>query len=467
MDVDFQQARQHTVDMEEVALSRYDVSQWRAAAVEWCVPLSERVGCLPSNLVAAQVAARKRRSIMPMLVAPDIPFLRLPPRRLSLLSFHSLPAHLTASTASQYCPHSSHVVNLPPRLTQAVPCDKSPWTVLLVPTQSPVLLRLFRQLLHTLREFPAWDLSTESYADISYSPYCDFVRVRLADQVLQVHRFVIEKSEHLRNAISAQNEVDLSDVKGVTGHVLVDYLYTRTLNGTKDLPVADVLPIIFDVYSVAKRFQMDDLRQTTQTAIEGHTTVMVPSEALASIKKACPLPDASDTWLRDYSKTLLKTAYNDVASFLASDIMADENAEGTISITEMLLRAMISLTKDEEGRIAEGHLTAMTQAKDDAEQARIEGLIYGKNSLEKKKRLKKKLLKKDQMRYDELLQEIALVETSTKSKPPLLEERPEGVEYCDTNHPAESKGYDFWQQFGTKRAARSISPEDPEDPWLT
>lgn len=225
--------------------------------------------------------------------------------------------------------------------------------------------------------------------DIGNSPYCNFVAIRFSDQVLQVHRFILEKSESLCDAVSARNEVDLSNISGVTGHILVNYLYTGTLDGIKDIPTIDVLPVIFDVYSTAKRFQMDGLRRTTQTEIESHTSGMSPADALTAIKKACPLPDVTDVWLRDYSKTLLAAAFDDVTSFLDSDIMAEENAESNISITEMLLRAILSSAKEKK----EAQRAA-------AEQAAIES-TWGEERLklrDEKLALEAKLARKGKLR---------------------------------------------------------------------
>jgi len=280
--------------------------------------------------------------------------------------------------------------------------------------------------------------------------------------VLQIHRFVLEKSEHLVAAPSVQNEVDLSSISGMTGHVLVGYLYTGTLEGTKDLPVADVLPAIFGVYAAAKRFRMSDLRQATQTEIESHTSSMNPSEAITAIKKACPLPDVADTWLRNHSKTLLDAAFDDVTSFLASDIMADEHAESTISITEMLLRAMICSAKEKTERELKRQ-----QAAGRKEQARIKGLCEDRDRLERKEKSKKKKNKLtwlDQVRLGALRAELALIEESDQKEPAEnneeLEESPESEEpgeglYANVEElSADEQDDDFWR-----------STRKPESGW--
>lgn len=194
------------------------------------------------------------------------------------------------------------------------------------------------------------------------------------------------------------NALDMPDVSGETGHVIVHYLYTEKYDGVESSFGSDALRRSFEVYAAATKYQIPDLREKAQEAIEANTDDLNAAEALAALKHACPLPDPRDVWLHEYTKTLVNAAYADVSSFLASDIMAPENAESTMSITEMILRAVIRSAKERELSLAE-----VEKANQDVFNAELAEV----NQLEAKKESRGgKLLKKDQARLSELIERL-------------------------------------------------------------
>ncbi|KAH7041227.1 uncharacterized protein B0I36DRAFT_312401 [Microdochium trichocladiopsis] len=194
----------------------------------------------------------------------------------------------------------------------------------------------------------------EAPSPVKMSPYSDVVTLYFADQVLVVHRFVLEKAPKLHDMVSTRTQHRISDISGAAGHILINYLYKGLY---EMLPLLEydrttaerrinMLQCSFEVYEAARKYQIHDLAKEATIDIEGRTGDLEPSEVLAVLKQACPLPDTSDVWLRGYMRTLLDIAYTSIEAFLASDIMAPENCERTISITEMLLRTMISSTNE-------------------------------------------------------------------------------------------------------------------------
>ncbi|KAH7016221.1 uncharacterized protein B0I36DRAFT_368806 [Microdochium trichocladiopsis] len=188
------------------------------------------------------------------------------------------------------------------------------------------------------------------------SPYSDMIALRCTDGVLFVHRFKLETMPKLHSLVSPHHELNILGVSAAAGHVLVNFLYkgyydvalswnAGRVTKTRD---AELLRCSFDVYATARQYDIDSLAILAQDDIESRTVHLEPAEALAAVKKACPLPDTKDEWLRNYTKTLLNAAYPSIEAFLTSTIMAADHAEETMSITEMLLRTVISSTMERE-----------------------------------------------------------------------------------------------------------------------
>lgn len=171
--------------------------------------------------------------------------------------------------------------------------------------------------------------------------------------MLYIHRYLVDKFPELRSAASTTTSFKLLDVSGETGHVIVHYLYTKKYDSIVAAPGSDALRRSFEVYAAATKFQLDGLRKKVQEAIEAQTSGIDAAEALALLKMTYPLPDSDDVWLRAYTETLANVAYTDVSSFLASDFMAPQNTEAKISVTEMILRAVMARAKERELRAIE------------------------------------------------------------------------------------------------------------------
>ncbi|KAJ1323064.1 BTB/POZ domain-containing protein 3/6 [Microdochium nivale] len=238
------------------------------------------------------------------------------------------------------------------------------------------------------------------------SPYAKIVALRFADQVLHIHKFLLAKSGRLSVAASTQDEINMTDVSGATGHVLVHYLYTGDYNtnaSTKSVSGAELLRSSLETYAVAKKYQLSDLSYQTQHDIESRSVDLDPSKALAIVKKTCPLPDAGDLWFRDYTKALLARTYTDVAAFLSSDLMATDAAESTMSITEMLLRAVISSVQEKEKE--RHHIEPDAQERSRRE--KMVALNAERDALEARKIKKGKLTRRFAQRLEMIKAELA------------------------------------------------------------
>ncbi|KAH7016269.1 uncharacterized protein B0I36DRAFT_396406 [Microdochium trichocladiopsis] len=165
-------------------------------------------------------------------------------------------------------------------------------------------------------------------------------------QEFYLHRLELKTVPKLHSLVSANNEINMPGVSAAVGHVLVNFLYKAFYDvpalcedghDTKERD-AEWLRCSFDVHATARQYGIDSLVTLAQNDIDSRAGRLEPSEALAAVKKACPLPDTKDEWLRNYTRTLLNVTYPSVEAFLTSTIMEPAHAEETMSITEMLLR---------------------------------------------------------------------------------------------------------------------------------
>ncbi|KAJ1323161.1 inhibitor of Bruton tyrosine kinase [Microdochium nivale] len=257
------------------------------------------------------------------------------------------------------------------------------------------------------------------------SPYAAVVALRFADQVLPVHKFVLANCAKLSALVSAEDDINLLDISGVTGHVVVHYLYTRSYTRPVEpdtVSDAEALRRSFEIYATTKKYQLGDVHERVKADINSQSAHLEPSEVLSIVKKACPFPDAGDLWLRDYTKALLGRTYTDVASFLASDLMATNAAESTMSITEMLLRAFMSSVEESEMK--------KQQAKERETLNKTmgvmgEALCAERDALEEKLSIKGKLGKIDRARFAEIKEKIAALMYRDKFEPAENTDEPE------------------------------------------
>ena len=239
-----------------------------------------------------------------------------------------------------------------------------------------------------------------------HRPFASIVAIRFADQTLHIHEFLLDASPTLRDLISPEKEIDMSSMSGAAGHILLTYLYKGHFDlavqyGSKDSIETGALRRSFEVYAAAKKYQLGPLCETMQASIDEMTATLDSPKALMVFKEACPYPDARDGWLRDYTKSLLNETYPDVATFLASDIMAEENAECIVSATEMLLRSMIRSVREKE-----------VKAKQEAEDREVADklktdLLGEREALDEKRARKGKLSKTDRARYEAITIQLA------------------------------------------------------------
>lgn len=197
---------------------------------------------------------------------------------------------------------------------------------------------------------------------------------------------------------TSRSEIDMSEFSSATGHALAHFLYTGQYGGASDSSSArgtDALRSTFEVYAAASKYQLNGLREKAQEAIETTNTDEVkPTEVLTVIKETYPLPNVGDVWLRAYTKGLLDASFTDVASFMASDLMAADHAESTMSITEMLLRAVINSEKER---------------REQAERDRIAAELAEKEAREREEREAKEAIEREEReREAAALEEIRL-----------------------------------------------------------
>lgn len=236
------------------------------------------------------------------------------------------------------------------------------------------------------------------------------VALHCADETLFVHRFILETVPKLHSLASIHHGLNMSGLSAAAGHVLVNFLYkgfygvSPSLDNGRVTKARDteLLRCSFDVYATARQYDIDSLAILAQDDIERRTDHLEPAEALVAVKKACPLPDTKDEWLRNYTKTLLTATYPSVEAFLTSTIMATDHAEKTMSITEMMLRTVISSVMERELEEKKEQETAEADARA-AEEAEFE-------ELKAKLARKGKLFRVERARLEQLACKVAVYE---------------------------------------------------------
>ncbi|KAI0595555.1 hypothetical protein F4775DRAFT_595163 [Biscogniauxia sp. FL1348] len=165
---------------------------------------------------------------------------------------------------------------------------------------------------------------------------------------LRIHEAFVKKAPKLyalRN--SSDNSTSLKDIPGNCGHVLVHYLSTdryQSLKPYAKIP-GDRHIIEFEtsvrVYSIAMAFEILDLGILCQSEIErlGHN--LHAEQALKIINNVYPTLTASDIWLQNYLKSLVKELMDSPPSALLS--MLSEQPSQAPSIDRFLLKATIEL----------------------------------------------------------------------------------------------------------------------------
>ncbi|KXJ86616.1 hypothetical protein Micbo1qcDRAFT_236898 [Microdochium bolleyi] len=259
-------------------------------------------------------------------------------------------------------------------------------------------------------------LTRPAMPSVNPSRYSSIVGLRFADQVLHVHHFLLDKAPKLRVLVSTNKDVAIPDTLAIPV-------------GASNL---DELRSHFEVYAAATKYQLVGLQKAVQQAIDNQTANLEPSVALAIVKKTCPQPDVADLWLRDYAKALLDATFSDVTSFLNSDLMTADAGESTISITELLLRAVLSSLKAKEERRAEEELPQEQLAEEEpprdllaeewlSQERLVEEELPQEPSVKKRRSRKRQELLEKQLALPQLAEEQLAEEPPAEE--PLAEQR--------------------------------------------
>ncbi|KAI0180918.1 hypothetical protein GGR52DRAFT_10842 [Hypoxylon sp. FL1284] len=156
------------------------------------------------------------------------------------------------------------------------------------------------------------------------SPYNDELnnhKLKFQDNVvLTVHAAVVSQypflSEHIlanRANIYLVRECYFEDVPGVAGHTLVHYLYSHAYQCLKpDQYLSPDEKAVFEirtsmqVYQLAQQFKITGLEELARDEMRRLGSSVSMAQLLDALANTYRFPEATDTWLRDYFKSLLE-----------------------------------------------------------------------------------------------------------------------------------------------------------------
>jgi hypothetical protein len=175
--------------------------------------------------------------------------------------------------------------------------------------------------------------STKANLIICHSPYSSQIITlhvgRPGQKKLQyyVQRDLLKHST-LFSATSHMFAIDLNDVDGNIGHILVHFLYTGTYQALNDTDVSKpsgnaVFRTAVSTYLLAEAYTIPGLQQLAKDGIESLGTNMNIFAIMEAIGDGLsPLPN-SKSWFYEYVKTKAKTAFDEDYTIFEKDAFLD------------------------------------------------------------------------------------------------------------------------------------------------
>lgn len=151
------------------------------------------------------------------------------------------------------------------------------------------------------------------------------------------HAFTVHRAFLLRSPKIAllcgpsTDSIPLGDISASAGHALVRYLYTNeleilNLGGPVSVPCNPgpdlaALKTAFEVYSLARTYELDGLEQLARSHIEAVTSAaeVDPFALIDVVKEAYPRPvgdSDDDAWFPHYIRSRIKAAFRNPSSLL-------------------------------------------------------------------------------------------------------------------------------------------------------
>ncbi|KAK4097887.1 hypothetical protein N658DRAFT_510033 [Parathielavia hyrcaniae] len=143
-----------------------------------------------------------------------------------------------------------------------------------------------------------------------------------ARNLLKVHRCILLREVKPSERVDLTSTyVDLTGHSAVAGHALVHYLYHKELELPRwndddddgEPPTAASLQANLEVYTLARRLELEDLQNQVRPAIEWGSCGVDMYTIMDAIKQACPSPNivGNDPWFTQWFKLHLKEALQD------------------------------------------------------------------------------------------------------------------------------------------------------------
>ena len=167
---------------------------------------------------------------------------------------------------------------------------------------------------------------------------------------LSIHRTVLLRSSKLALLCDAPTKtIQLRQISNHAGHTMVHYLYTGKLNilnwagPDADREMAQ-LKTMFEVYAVARTYELDGLEDLAKAEIERLASKMDAFALIDMVKTAYPIPIGDDLWFPRYIKSRIKAAFRDPSALLKTEIA--HNFGDDASVVKIFLGCMLEVYAD-------------------------------------------------------------------------------------------------------------------------
>ncbi|KAM7201766.1 hypothetical protein V8F20_004727 [Naviculisporaceae sp. PSN 640] len=201
------------------------------------------------------------------------------------------------------------------------------------------------------------DINQESGHDIrapeegfEISPFCSpVINLRFRDDLpLTIHRTFLLKSAKLALLCQPTTKaLDLSQISGGAGHIIVQYLYTSRYYGLewRGAPRSDATVGRFktavEVYAAAREYGLNGLEELAKEEIAKEGSELHAFTIIDAVKDVYPTPTQDDVWFPDYTKTRIKAALENPADLLSAPFQIDFGEP--MSIAKVVFRGMLEV----------------------------------------------------------------------------------------------------------------------------
>ncbi|KAK5652351.1 hypothetical protein OQA88_10543 [Cercophora sp. LCS_1] len=169
---------------------------------------------------------------------------------------------------------------------------------------------------------------------------------------LTVHRDLIPQNSKLYPTDDEKRVIDLAQISGNAGHVLVHYLYTDRYKelqwiGKKLLDAEATLfhfKTAFQVYAAARIYELGGLEDLAIDEIERLSEMVDVFSVIDTVREVYPKPAADDYWFPGFVKDKIKDALKDGSALSKADCPIDFS-DG-IGFAKLLVKGVMEVYRD-------------------------------------------------------------------------------------------------------------------------